>query len=67
MKKSPNLKSLRSLAKTRLYNLNLFAIGYEKDLASEIGQEPAFTEPSMPKPEGAQVSPGAEEMGMPEV
>lgn len=50
-----------------LYNLNLFAIGYEKDLASEIGQEPAFTEPSMPKPEGAQVSPGAEEMGMPEV
>jgi hypothetical protein len=43
-----------------LYNLNLFAIGYEKDLASEIGQEPAFTEPTMPKPAGAQVSPEIE-------
>ena len=43
-----------------LYNLNLFAIGYEKDLASEIGQEPAFTEPTMPKPAGAQVSPEVE-------
>jgi hypothetical protein len=47
-----------------LYNLNLFAIGYEKDLASEIGQEPAFTEPTMPKPAGAQVSPEAEGGGM---
>ena len=43
-----------------LYNLNLFAIGYEKDLASEIGQAPAFTEPTMPKPAGAQVSPEVE-------
>ena len=32
---------------------------YEKALASEIGQEPAFTEPVVPKPEGAVVKPEA--------
>ena len=43
-----------------LYNLNLFAIGYEKDLADSIGQEPAFTKPSVPKPAGAVVKPEAD-------
>lgn len=38
-----------------LYNLNLFMNKYEKALASEIGQEPAFTEPVVPKPAGAVV------------
>ena len=42
-----------------LYNLNLFAIGYEKDLAISIGQEPAFTKPVVPKPAGAVVKPEA--------
>ena len=42
-----------------LYNLNLFAIGYEKDLASSIGQEAAFTKPVVPKPAGAVVKPEA--------
>ena len=42
-----------------LYNLNLFMNKYEKALASEIGQEPAFTEPVVPKPEGAVVKPEA--------
>ena len=37
----------------------MFAIGYEKDLASSIGQEPAFTEPVVTKPAGAVVKPEA--------
>ena len=46
-----------------LYNLNLFMNKYEKALASEIGQEPAFTDVVAPKPEGAVVAPEAEEGG----
>ena len=36
-----------------MYNLDLFMIKYEKQLAPTVGQEPAFTEPVIPKPEGA--------------
>jgi hypothetical protein len=36
---------------------------YEKALASEIGQEPAFTDVVAPKPAGAVVAPEAEEGG----
>ena len=32
---------------------------YEKDIAKEKGQQPAFTETVMPKPAGAEVSPAA--------
>ena len=38
-----------------MYNLDLFMIKYEKQLAPTVGQEPAFTEPVIPKPEGAVV------------
>ncbi len=40
-----------------LYNIDLWMITYEKDIAKEKGQEPAFSETVMPKPAGAQVSP----------
>ena len=36
-----------------MYNLDLFMIKYEKQLAGGLGQEPTFTEPVIPKPEGA--------------
>jgi len=47
-----------------LYNLNLFMNKYEKALASEIGQEPAFADIVVPKPVGAVVKPesGVEEL-----
>lgn len=38
-----------------MYNLDLFMIKYEKQLAPTVGQEPAFTEPVIPKPEDAVV------------
>jgi hypothetical protein len=38
-----------------MYNLDLFMIKYEKQLAGDLGQEPTFTEPVIPKPEGAVV------------
>ena len=46
-----------------MYNLDLFMIKYEKQLAGGLGQEPTFTEPVIPKPEGAVVREpaGAEE------
>ena len=49
-----------------LYNIDLWMITYEKDIAKEKGQEPAFTDPTMPKPAGAEVSPavtGGDELG----
>ena len=36
-----------------MYNLDLFMIKYEKQLAGGLGQDPTFTEPVIPKPEGA--------------
>ena len=42
-----------------LYNIDLWMMTYEKDIAKEKGQEPAFTDTVMPKPAGAQVSPAA--------
>ena len=46
-----------------LYNLNLYLNKYEKALASEIGQEPAFSDIIAQKPAGAVVAPEAEEGG----
>lgn len=42
-----------------LYNIDLWMMTYEKDIAKEKGQQPAFTETVMPKPAGAEVSPAA--------
>ena len=36
-----------------MYNLDLFLIKWEGKLAASLGQEPACTEPVVPKPEGA--------------
>ena len=54
-----------------LYNVDLWLLSYEKELADTKGQEPAFTEPVTEKPAGAKVEPsaagfegGGEEMGM---
>ena len=46
-----------------MYNLDLFMIKYEKQLAGSLGQEPAFTEPVIPKPAGAVVRDPAEVEG----
>jgi hypothetical protein len=56
-----------------LYNVDLWLLTYEKELADTKGQEPAFTGPMTEKPEGAKVEGaasefgGAEEGGMPEL
>jgi|ETNvirnome_6_100_1030635.scaffolds.fasta_scaffold00437_12 hypothetical protein len=42
-----------------LYNVDLWLLTYEKELADALGQEPAFTETEMQKPAGAQVSAAA--------
>jgi len=42
-----------------LYNIDLWLLTYEKELADENGQEPAFTETIMPRPSGAALSPAA--------
>jgi len=42
-----------------LYNIDLWMLTYEKDIAEQKGQEMAFTEVIMPRPEGAEVSPAA--------
>ena len=39
-----------------LYNVDLWLLTYEKELADELGTEPAFTDVVTPKPAGAQVS-----------
>ena len=40
-----------------LFNIDLWMITYEKDLSGEKGQEPAFSEPVMDRPAGAEISP----------
>jgi len=44
-----------------LYNVDLWLLTYEKELADSLGQEPAFTDTVVEKPSGAQVSPTAKE------
>jgi len=44
-----------------LYNVDLWLLTYEKELADSLGQQPAFTETIMPKPAGAEVSSTAQE------
>ena len=46
-----------------LYNIDLWMSFYEKDIAEEKSQVAAFTEPVMPRPAGAQVSPIAASLG----
>jgi len=46
-----------------LYNIDLWLLTYEKELADSMGQEPAFTKTEMPKPSGAQVDPSIEASG----
>jgi len=36
-----------------LYNVDLWLLTYEEEYSKELGQEPAFTEPIMPRPESA--------------
>ena len=36
-----------------MYNLDLFMIKYEKELAGSLGQDPAFTDPVIPRPTDA--------------
>jgi len=52
-----------------LYNVDLWLLTYEKELADTKGQEPAFTEPMTEKPAGARTesaAAGFEGAGMPE-
>ena len=44
-----------------LYNVDLWLLTYEKELADENGQAPAFTETVMDKPAGAELSSTAQE------
>mgnify|MGYP003668514503 CR=1 FL=1 len=44
-----------------LYNVDLWLLTYEKELADSLGQEPAFTETVMEKPTGAEVAGTASE------
>lgn len=39
-----------------LYNVDLWLLSYEKDIADENGEAPAFDKVIMPKPEGAEVA-----------
>ncbi len=43
-----------------LYNTDLWLASFEEDLASTLGQQPAFTDVSTPKPGGAKVAASAE-------
>jgi len=47
--------------KYALYNVDLWLLTYEKELADSLGQQPAFTETVMDKPTGAEVKGGAQE------
>lgn len=53
-----------------LYNVDLWLLTYEKELANLMGQEPAFVETEMPRPMGAEETAAAQEFaggeGMPE-
>lgn len=44
-----------------LYNVDLWLLTYEKEVADENGEPPAFDKVIMPKPEGAQVKEPAQE------
>ena len=44
-----------------MYNLDLFMIKYERQLAAGQGQDPTFTDPIVPKPEDAVIREPAEE------
>jgi len=44
-----------------LYNVDLWLLTYEKELADELGTEPAFNSTVTNKPTGAKVSPSAQE------
>lgn len=44
-----------------LYNVDLWLLTYEKEIADENGEAPAFDKVIMPKPAGAQTAGGAEE------
>jgi len=46
-----------------LYNVDLWLLTYEKELADTKGQEPAFTEPVTEKPAGAEVEAAAAGFG----
>ena len=46
-----------------LYNIDLWMLTYEKELADLLGQEPAFTKTEMPRPAGAQEVGAAQEFG----
>ena len=46
-----------------MFNADLWMLIYEKEYADEKGQEPAFTDTIMSRPEGAEVSPLAQEFG----
>jgi len=46
-----------------LYNVDLWLLTYEKELADELGSEPAFDSTVIDKPTGAEVSPVAQEFG----
>ena len=48
-----NDKKREELEGYLMYNLDLFVIGYERELAGQLNQEPTFTEPVIAKPEGA--------------
>tara|TARA_B100000287_G_scaffold394952_1_gene409435 strand:+ start:15599 stop:16486 length:888 start_codon:yes stop_codon:yes gene_type:complete len=48
-----------------LYNIDLWLLTYEKELADTKAQEPAFSEPMVDKPSGAKVSASAQEFETP--
>ena len=37
-----------------MYNVDLWLLTYEKELADSLGQQPAFEDTVMPKPSGAE-------------
>ena len=46
-------EALKEYREFVLYNVDLWLLTYEEEYAKELGQEPAFTEPIMPRPEAA--------------
>jgi len=53
----------REFKEYALYNVDLWLLTYEKELADTKGQEPAFTEPMTEKPAGASVEGDAAKFG----
>ena len=60
----PNEEYKQEFKEYCLYNIDLWSIIYEKAIAAEKGQEPAFTNPVMPRPAGAQIASAASEVGV---